>query len=396
MIHQKRSARSEFLVPGNLHDLLPAHVLEQIHLSLELMKARVGMQLGCERRHWALLRWQFQNPSKRWLLWLSGSFPLAVMPDLALSATRTTWTERNSHDAARDFSAAVDRTASLLAKARVAVYPIDARGMSSQSMGAPSMSGGSAVRNPDRVNDAQAAEASLHSEERLTLEEVAHVTGGEAVVNTNDLKRALDEVDRDGSHYYTLAYAPANQSENNKIRRVEVRVQPGNYHLSYRRSYVASPSLAQNDTFPILLQHAVPSSTQILFRLSPAQVGVQSGPVAGSNPNVRRPLTRYSIGYDVDVAPLQLNASADGTLHGSVTLVVIAYDSNGTPLNSTSNALSLNVPAGAFPQFVKQGIKYSQKLDLPAQAAWLRAGILDSNSGAVGSLEVPLPGPRSQ
>ncbi len=44
---------------------------------------------------------------------------------------------------------------------------------------------------------------------------------------------------------------------------------------------------------------------------------------------------------------------------------------------------------------MKQGLQYSQKLDLPAQAAWLRAGILDSNSGAVGSLEVPLSGPQS-
>ena len=344
-----------------------------------------------------LARYLSGMPGRKNLLWLSGSFPLAVMPDLALSAPRTTWTERNSHDSARDFSAALDRTASLLAKARVAVYPIDARGLFSQSMAAPSVSGGSAVRNPDRVDDAEAAEVSLHSEERLTLEEVAHVTGGEAVVNTNDLKGALDEVDRDGSHYYTLAYAPANQSQNNKIRRIEVRVQPGNYHLSYRRSYVASPPLAQDDTFPVLLQHAVPASTQILFRLSPARMGVQSGsaPVAGSNPNVRRPVTRYSIGYDVDLAPLQFNASADGTLHGSVTLVVIAYDSNGTPLNSTSNTLNLNVPAGAFPQFMKQGLQYSQKLDLPAQAAWIRAGILDSNSGAVGSLEVPLPGPQS-
>ena len=330
-----------------------------------------------------LTRYLSGMPGRKNLLWLSGSFPLAVMPDFNL---------KNPNDSARDFSAEVDRTASLLAKARVAVYPIDARGMFPQSLLAASISGGSAVRNPDRVDAAQSADQSQHSEERLTLEEMAHVTGGEAVTNSNDLKGALAEVDRDGTHYYTLAYQPSNSAQNNKLRRIEVRVQPGGYHLTYRRSYVASAPLRADDTFPVLLRHNVPASTQILFRLLPTRVGVQpqTTPLAGSNPNVPRPVTRYKIAYDVDVSRLQLSPSPDGVLHGTVTLVAIVYSRDGTPLNSTSNTLNLNVPAAAFAQFVSQGINYPQQLDVPAQAAWLRAGILDQNSGEVGSLEVPL------
>lgn len=101
-------------------------------------------------------------------------------------------------------------------------------------------------------------------------------------------------------------------------------------------------------------------------------------------------MTRYKIAYDVDVSPPQFNESADGVLHGTVTLVAIAYDRGGTPLNSTSNTLNLNVPAAAFCPIEKQGMQYPQQLDVPAQAAWVRAGILDQNSGEVGSIEVPL------
>ena len=101
-------------------------------------------------------------------------------------------------------------------------------------------------------------------------------------------------------------------------------------------------------------------------------------------------MTRYSIAYDVDVAPLVLSASADGVLHGQATLVSIAYDRDGKALNSVANTLSLNVPSAEYARFIKEGIHYREQLDIPAQAAWLRAGIYDHVSGQVGSLEVPL------
>jgi hypothetical protein len=101
-------------------------------------------------------------------------------------------------------------------------------------------------------------------------------------------------------------------------------------------------------------------------------------------------VVRYSLDYVVDVAPLVLTASADGVLHGSTTLLTIAYDRNGKALNSVSNTLNINVPSAEYTQFMKQGIHYDEQLDLPVQSAWLRAGILDPASGRVGSLEVPV------
>ena len=76
-------------------------------------------------------------------------------------------------------------------------------------------------------------------------------------------------------------------------------------------------------------------------------------------------------------------------LHGATALLTIAYDRDGRALNSASNTLAINVPSAAYPQFLNGGIHYQQKLDIPAQAAWLRAGILDPVSGHVGTLEVP-------
>ena len=330
-----------------------------------------------------LARYLSGMPGRKNVMWLSGSFPVAVMPNPDL---------KNPTQAARDFSGAVNHTAGLLANARVAVYPIDARGLFPQPLSAPAIAAGSMVRNPDRVEAAESADSSLHAEERLTLEEVARATGGEAIYNTNDLKGALAEVDRTGAHYYTLAYVPSDKSQDNKLRRIEVRVHPGNYHLSYRRSYSPALAPAHDNSFLALMQHNVPASTQILFRLSPLRGAVQPAnvPVAGSNVNVPRPVTRYTVAYDVDVAPLVLSAAANGVLQGQATLVSIAYDRDGKALNSVANTLNLNVPSAEYARFVKEGIHYREQLDIPAQAAWLRAGIYDHVSGQVGSLEVPL------
>jgi hypothetical protein len=315
--------------------------------------------------------------------WLSGSFPLAIEPHFDL---------KNPYRSARDFSQQVERTANLLTTARVAVYPIDAEGLVSQTFLQASVSGGSAARNPDRSIAAESAAFSSNAEEVMTLDKVAQATGGEAIDNTNDLKGALAEADRNGSHYYTLVYHRSDKSLDNKPRHIEVRVAPGKYQLSYRRSYTPLRSSGQKVSFLSLMQHEIPASTQIVFRLSPRSIGAPppGAAIAGSNQDVYRPVVRYSIGYDVDVAPLALVASGDGVLHGNATFVAIAIDRDGKAVNSISGTIDLHVQPEQYPRFLKEGIQFQQQLDLPAQTKWLRAAVYDHDSGRIGTLEVPI------
>ena len=224
----------------------------------------------------------------------------------------------------------------------------------------------------------------------MTLEQVAHATGGEAIYNTDDLKGALAEVDRTGAHYYTLAYAPADKSQDNKLRRIEVHVHPGGYHLSYRRSYspaLAPPAIASWRSCNITFRHPCRFCFACLPFASPCTGDREA---SGQQCQRPRPVTRYSIAYDVNIVPLVLSASAHGVFHGQATLVSIAYDRDGRALNSIANTLSINVPSADYARFLKEGLHYREQLDIPVQAAWLRAGIYDHVSGQVGSLEVPL------
>jgi VWFA-related protein len=326
-------------------------------------------------------------PGRKNVIWVSGSFPLSIMPDFDL---------KNPFQAARNFTPEVTRTTRLLANARVAIYPIDARGLFPESNGA-AVEAGSAVRNPDRIAHAQSQEFAQQAQEQMSLEKVAHDTGGKAIYNTNDLKGAFGEVDRDGSHYYTLAYVPADRTSADKPHAIEVRVAPGKYHLSYRRSYIPPRAEDVNGgrNFVSRMQHDVPASTEIIFRLSPTRIAPEpaAAAIAGSNPKAPRPLIRYSIDYQVDGSAFVLTPSPDGTLQGAATLLSIVYDREGKPLNSASGTLQIHVPAAQYAAFLKQGIHHREQLDIPLQAISLRAGVFDPVSGRTGSLEVLLPPP---
>ena len=140
------------------------------------------------------------------------------------------------------------------------------------------------------------------------------------------------------------------------------------------------------------MQHETPASTQIVFRLSPRSIGAPAAgaAIAGTNQNVYRPVVRYSVGYDVDVAPLALTASADGVLHGAATFVAIALDRDGKAINSTSGTLDLHVGPDQYPRFLKEGIQFHQALDIPAQTKWLRAAVYDHDSGRSAPLKCRL------
>ena len=382
-LEQARSLHKEVLGQQTVLDLEQfSDELDSFNISL-----RVGYTLSAFDE---LARYLYALPGRKNLIWLSGSFPLAIGPNV---------NSRNPYQSTADFSQQIDRTASLLANARVAVYPIDAEGLVSQTFLQAAVSGGSAVRNPDRSIAAESAAFSSNAEEVMTLNEVAQATGGEAITNTNDLKGALTEVDRNGSHYYTVVYHRSDKTKDNKAHRIEIRVAPGKYQLSYRRSYSPLQTAGQKVSFLSLMQHKIPASTQLVFRLSPRSLGVTAPDkaIAGTNQAAYRPLVRYTIGYDVDVAPLALAASADGVLHGTATFVAIAMDRDGKAVNSVSGTLELHVPSAQYDRFMKEGMRFNQELDLPVQAKWLRAAVYDHASGKVGTLEVPVdPQVRAQ
>ena len=124
-----------------------------------------------------------------------------------------------------------------------------------------------------------AAEHSARGSKIMAMEQLAADTGGEAILNANDLSHAIARVVQNGSHYYTVIYTPTNKEMDGKYRRIEVKLNGGKYKLSYRRGYYADTAAkdapdasSSDDAIPNadplrpMLARGMPSATTAALR----------------------------------------------------------------------------------------------------------------------------------
>jgi VWFA-related protein len=331
-------------------------------------------------------------PGRKNLIWFSGSFPLSVNPD---------FNQTDAYRGMRDYGETVRKTAQRLALARVAVYPIDARGLFQNSVFGSDNGPESKFRNSNYRTENVDREFMNITSEHDTMDDIAQQTGGKAIYNSNDLKGALAQAIDNGSHYYTLAYDPPAPTKRGGFRKIEVKVDQPGYQLLYRRGYLspeASAPAAEHDskakeTFQTAMAPGVPPASEILFRVQP--VAEEHQPSAtdkekGDNPQVQKPTVRYVISYTADINAIHLTATDDGIRHGSLLSMVIAYDQQGKALNSTLYALKIDLEPKVYAELQRTGMPFYQELDIPLGEVVLRTGIYDPGSGKMGSLEFPI------
>src|SRR5690606_18306988 len=63
-----------------------------------------------------------------------------------------------------------------------------------------------------------------HMQTKTQLRDIARLTGGLALIDTNDASRALERIVDEASEYYVLAYEPDNPARNDKFRSIAVDV----------------------------------------------------------------------------------------------------------------------------------------------------------------------------
>jgi VWFA-related protein len=337
-------------------------------------------------------------PGRKNVIWFSGSFPIGLGPDDSA---------RNEFDAARMYADVVRETSDAITAARVAVYPVDARGLmnlntvdASYVPGA-SRRGGIALAVANEMHQ----ELQTRAQEDSSLDLIAKETGGRAYLNANDLRKTVADAVANGSSYYTVTYVPENKNFDGRFRKLQVRVDGGGLNLAYRDGYYADPAakIAAHDAkqiTPILaaMLHGAPPATQILFntRVLPAsdahfRDSKFSGTPAGQDAaQLKGPLHRTVVDLLVDPRGLDFATAADGTRQDNVEFVLVAYDSDGKRVNYVDRPAPIGLDAEHYAKVRASGFPVRMELDLPAGNFSLRIAVYDLNSGHIGSLEVPL------
>lgn len=304
-----------------------------------------------------------QMPGRKNLLWFNAGTSLFSHPGpwSNLSSTGgSTDTDGSVPTAMDDTREAYD----LLQTARIAVYPIDVRGL-----------------NPQFTH--------AQPQQHLYESSFADATGGEAFYNENDMAIAAAQSMENGDNYYTLSYSPDDLHDNGSWHSVRVTL-VGGYHLSYRRGYYDDASNPQH-------QHTNHKDTTI-------RAGGQNieAPDTHSQPLIFRtqlfagnmPAKRDDRGYRVhfDVPAMELQHTIENG-QGAATLgaAVVAFNQEGKVVGHVSQKVTLKFDEALFKAHPMAALSFDQQIDLPRkEGAYLYVAVWDAASGRMGTMDVQL------
>ncbi len=346
-------------------------------------------------------------PGRKNLIWSSSSFPISLDPDSPIESQLA---------ATRNYAQQIEETSDLLLATRVAVYPLDARGLLKQtSLDAANspennMKRGSAAGMRPSAETPSRSKTSDRSEkegtaERNAMQRIAGATGGKEFFNIDGFKEAVANAIENGSSYYTLTYVPAANEFDGQFHKLEVRLDKGRCQLAYRRGYFAdapdkltSRSTGKSGLTVSALQHGTPPSTQILFyaHVLPATdsafegMNFPEGPFGEMAAQMKGPARHYVVSLIVAAKGLAYNAMPDGTRQAQLEFVLTAYDANGTRVNYVEQSYNNTVKPEELSQQKDSGIRVRLLLDLPTGDNFLRIAVQDLAAGRAGTLETPM------
>jgi VWFA-related protein len=258
----------------------------------------------------------------------------------------------------QSFESDVARAIRALNEADVAVYPVNARGVSvPAAFQADRRSIGTRSKPPKAL--------SAPDFNYETLETLAAETGGLAFHHINDLSAAIQEAASDARVSYSLTFSPPAGGLDGSYHRLEVTVDRPGVKLRFRPGYVAAPDTA-----------VAPSLAEAIANpVALAGIGftVHLEPVEGG----------YKASVTIDPRNITFEPK-DGKWTGSLQFLVVV----GKVEQLTT--IPLNFTEAVFHQIQDKGLTLGARVKTPPGATGFSLGFRDIPSGMVGTLHVPL------
>ena len=360
----------------------------------------------------ALAHYLATFPGRKNLIWFSGSFPLNVLPNPALQDPFLV--ANLNEDEFRE-------TTNLLAKAQVAVYPVDARGLEAPTTYSASTSGRRFGPNPQGFSNAVSTFNSSQAEEHTTMDALAESTGGRAYYNTNGLSDAVSKAIDAGANYYTFSYSPSDRRQDGGYRKIDIRyagdAAGGAPLLSYRHGYYATDETQtklKKDSALIAaegtggtaataaafarsaMSRGAPTPQDMLFtvRVLPAGATTESmvaqGNQLGTDVSPRGPFRRYDVDYVALARTITLTPQPDGRREGGIEFLAYVFDVDGKLLNVEDAKVSLNLNPTDYAKFLHAPVQMHFQVSAPSRLeTFLRIGVRDVASNRFGVVEIP-------
>jgi VWFA-related protein len=347
-------------------------VLSQIYqpMGAFYMNQRVAMTLAAFR---AIANRLAGLPGRKNLIWVSGSFPIMIGFD-QIQAVDAGPLEKHSYD--RDLQDAAE----LLNDANIAVYPVDARGLMPPNINALSARPAFATPRAQRTVGGAIAAINPSHAEIDTMQTLAERTGGLAFYNRNDLNNSIRHAIDDSRINYVLGFYPAETNWNGKFHKIKVEVKRPGLRLRARNGYFATPeTVASEKERQALLRDAA------VGPLDATGIGISIHAEVPDLPGI----STLTAQIGLDVRELQL-AEQNDRWSGTIDFLFLQSDDRGKVLTALQESMAVAMRPETYQAAQKDGLNFTKELKILPGATHLRFVVRDRESGAIGSVTIPL------
>jgi VWFA-related protein len=304
-------------------------------------------------------------PGRKNLLWVSGSFPLAI----GFSGYQLTAVDRSR----ADFSPELLRAARAVNQVNMAIYPVDARGMMT----------GVDITAPATTSFDRAHLPTLSTPDEMNFDSMvllADRTGGKAFHNSNDFSGALLQALADSESSYTLSFYPSHGKWDGKFHELKVRSTVPGINLRYRKGYFAAPDQVDSEAEG---KAALNAASYSPVESTGFDVAVE---VTQLRPSSKKVL-KFVVGLDVR----QLMFREEGNHRkGKLNVVLVQLDAENKSLYAEPRTIDLNYTAQEYNALLRTGITLTRNLPMEPKAAIVRVLVRDTVTGAMGTVTVPV------
>jgi VWFA-related protein len=321
-----------------------------------------------------------------------------------------------------------------LTLSRVAVYPIDARGI---QIAAQYEAASNRVPQPNSTINFEDAQGFQHTE----LDLIAESTGGRAFYSANGLSAKIAEIENNGSSYYALTYTTNNENWNGELRHIRIEVNRPHEKLQYRQGYYAvdrtkqeqkqldemrkahqaetqkaegaedggeisasgaeaqaggdvkaksvdkaavpattggKPEAPKEGFEEAMMLGAVPP-TQIIFTAHVSEGGkIEQLKKEDAWPQDNylaanwkyKPFHTYTVEFIADAKTLHLTKGADGLWHGSIVFVSVVYDQMAQNVNSKLTTKNVDIDEEQYQDLLEHGLTEHHEIAVPAKGSY--------------------------
>lgn len=299
-----------------------------------------------------------QFPGRKNLVWVSGSFPFWIGLD-------TLPTPGSPAGERRTYSREIERAARALSYANLAIYPVDARGLTG-------LSEYSAARQAILRGRSPSTDASID-----TMDFLAARTGGRAFRNTNDIRGAIRRAVDDSRVTYVLGFYPKHGKWDGKFRKIKVQVKRPGLRAHHRDGYFALPEDAPS---PQQRQTTIALAVWSPLDASAVRLVVHT--------NLR---SDNSIEVQVTVDPRDVTfTERNDRWAGAVDFILVELSAEGKNLKGFDSTFEMNLKPETHERILRQGLNLGQLLPFVRGATRIRVVVRDAATGAIGSVSLPL------